>query len=288
MDRYFKYFKIPFIITAVIAVICIAVKVANTSEPLVRNNTETDLTSNVFDYAGNLTDAQVKDLDAYITQIEDQTHIDIAVVILNESLADSGLEGGYSSKSGRYDMYVKGYADMFADVHRMGYEKTLGSNLVFVDNVYREPTTGRVDSWISTYGEARINISQSNCEAIMDDALYYLDDYSTASDYYSAYKRVVELIPRYSSTYSQILVYLRPVYIFAFAFVVALSYVLVNWRSKAGDKTTSGSTYLSSGRLNIRRKTDMFLRKSVTKVKIQSSSGGGGGGGGHGGGGHSR
>lgn len=286
MDRYFKYFKIPFIITAVIAVVCIVITVT-APDPAARNNTETDLTGNVFDYAGNLTDAQVSQLDAYITEIEEKTKIDIAIVILNESLADSGLEGGYSAKSGRYDMYVKGFADMFADVHRMGYEKPLGSNLVFVDNVYREPTTGRVDSWISTYGEAKQNISQSDCEAIMDDALYSLNDYSDADDYYSAYRRVVELVPNYASSFSQVLNYLRPVFIIAFAFAVAVIYVLINWKSKAGDKTTSGSTYLVTGRPNFRRKQDVFLRKSVTKVKIQSSSSSGGGGG-HGGGGHSR
>ena len=287
MERYFKYFKVPFIITAIIVIVCVVIKV-NASAPTPRNNPKTDLDSNVFDYAGNLTDAQVAELDAYIATIEEKTETDIAIVILNESLADSGLEGGYSEKSGRYDMWVKGYADMFADVHNLGYEGPMGSNIVFVDNVYREETTGRVDSWLSTHGEAKLNISTSNAESIMDDALYDLNDYSTADDYYKAYHRVVELIPRYMSSAQAALMVFRPVYILAAALVIALVYISANWKSKAGKKTTSSTTYVETGVPHMKNRRDVFLRKSVSRVKIQSSSGGGGGGGGHGGGGHSR
>lgn len=286
MDRYFKYFKIPFIITLVIAVICIIVKVTAPEHPAF-NNDETDLKNNVFDFAGNLTDSQIAELETFIDETEAKTGIDIAIVILNESLADSGLEGGYSSKSGRHDMWVKGYADMFADIHLMGYEKPMGSSLVFVDNVYREPTTGRVDSWMSTYGDAYYKLSQGECESIMDVALEGLNDYSGADDFYNAYRRVVELVPKYALSGGQVLAFLRPIYILAFALLVAAVYIAVNWRSKAGDKTTSSSTYLETGRMNITRKGDVFLRKSVSRVKIQTSSGSGGGGG-HGGGGHSR
>lgn len=282
MARYFKYFRIPFIFFAIIAIGCIAIRIAAGNNQIVRGNNETDLTHNVFDYAGNLSKEHVAELESYITQIEDQTKIDIAIVILNESLEDGGYYGGGNN------MWVRGYADTFADEHLMGYEMPMGSNVVFVDNCFREPATGRVDSWMSTYGTAKANITSTDCENLMDDALYGLTDHSSEEDYYKAYRRVVELIPRYASPTGGILGFLRPLYIFVFSLVVSAAYVAASWRSKAGDKTTSGSTYLESGRPNMRRRTDVFLRKSVSKVKIQSSSGSGGGGGGHGGGGHSR
>lgn len=290
MKRYLNYFKIPFIITAVVVVVCVAVKLF--AKPAVsRNNSQTDLSQNVFDYADNLTDAMENQLENLIAETEEKTGIDIAVVFLNESLADSGLEGGYSSRSGKYDMWVKGYAEAFYNAHSMGYEKPYGSGLVFVDNCFREPTTGRVDSWITAYGEAGNRISNSDCESIMDVALIDLDDYSTAEDYYRAYSRVVELIPRYYSSNAAALEVLKPSYIVVFAFVVAAIYVIASWKSKAGKKTTTGITYVTAGRPNVKRKQDAFIRKSVSKVRIQSSSGGGGGGhsgGGHSGGGHSR
>lgn len=292
MEKYFKYFKIPFIITAVIVVICVGIKIAN-STSMVRSNNETDLKNNVFDYADNLSTQDEARLEETITEIEEQTGIDIAVVILNESLEGKGYKAGLSGR-GTYDMWVKGYADSFADDHKMGYDYACGSNLVFVDNCFREPSTGRVDSWISTSGKAKENISTSECEEIMDIALANLTDYSGQEDYYKAYSKVVELVPRYASSTSAAVNLMQPKYIVVVSFLAALIYVLVNWRSKAGKKTTSGTTYVSQGRPNITRKQDIFLRKSVSKVRIQSSSGGGGGGGhsggggGHGGGGHSR
>ena len=84
----------------------------------------------------------IDDKKLLITQIEDQTKIDIAIVILNESLEDRGFYGGGNN------MWVRGYADTFADEHQMGYEMPMGSNVVFVDNCFREPSTGRVDSWM--------------------------------------------------------------------------------------------------------------------------------------------
>lgn len=292
MEKYFRYFKIPFIVTGVIVAICVGIKMAN-STSMVRSNNETDLKNNVFDYADNLTADREAQLEATITEIEEQTGIDIAVVILNESLEGKGYEAGLSGR-GTYDMWVKGYADSFADDHKMGYDYACGSNLVFVDNCFREPSTGRVDSWISTSGKAKENISTSECEEIMDIALANLTDYSGQEDYYKAYSKVVELVPRYASSTSAAVNLMQPKYIVVVSFLAALIYVLVNWRSKAGKKTTSGTTYVSQGRPNITRKQDIFLRKSVSKVRIQSSSGGGGGGGhsggggGHGGGGHSR
>lgn len=290
MEKYFKYFKIPFIITAVIVVICIGIKIVY-GTPKIRTNKDSDLTQNVFDYADNLTPQMEKNLEALIEETENKTGIDIAVVILNESLADAGYDPGYSS-TGRRDMYVKGYADTFADVHNMGFDYARGSNLVFVDNCYREPTTGRVDSWISTSGKAKENISTAECEEIMNVALANLSDFSTKEDYYKAYSRVVELIPNYATPAASAAGKMQPKYITVGSLLIAAIYVLINWKSKAGKRTTSGTTYVSQGRPNITRKQDIFLRKTVSKVRIQSSSssggGGGGGGGGHGGGGHSR
>ena len=89
------------------------------------------------------------------------------------------------------------------------------------------------------------------------------------------------------STSQSMLRIFRPSYILIFALVVALLYILINWTTKAGVRTTVSTTYVENGRPNLTHKGDVFLRKTVTKRKIQTSSSSGGGGGGHGGG-HSR
>ena len=174
----------------------------------------------------------------------------------------------------------------------MGYEKPLGSNVVFVDNCFREPSTGRVDSWMSTYGEAKERLTPSECEKIMDIGLVDLNDHSTSDDYFKAYSKVVKLIPDYMTPIGGAMTIFRPLTILAIALVIAALYVAVNWRSKLDKVTTTSTTYVVNGKPNITNRQDRFIRKSVSKVKIETSSGSGGGhgggGGGHGGGGHSR
>ena len=281
MKKYFEYFKALFIISGIIIALCLTAIISNSGRKW--NNDTTDLAHSVFDYADNLTPEQEAKLEKLITKAEKRSHSDIAVVFLNES-----LEGMYD---GPNNMYVKGYADAFADVHMMGYEKPLGSNVVFVDNCYREPSTGRVDSWMSTYGDAKLELSQEECETIMDKALIDLTDYSTSDDYFKAYSKLVKLIPNYMTPIGGLMSMFNPVSILIAAFAIAAIYVAVNWSSKLGEDTITSTTYVQNGKPNITNRQDIFIRKSVSKRKIETSSGGsggGGGGGGHGGGGHSR
>ena len=189
-------------------------------------------------------------------------------------------------------MWVKGYAETFGYENNMGYDYPGGSYVVFVDNIYREPSTGRVDSWMSTYGEAKEKLTQSECEKIMDVGLANLSDYSNSDDYFEAYSKIVKMIPSYMSPIGGAMGMFNVGTILLAALIIAGGYVLGNWKSKLGKVTTTSTTYVQNGKPNMTRREDRFIRKSVSKRKIETSSGGGGGhsggGGGHGGGGHSR
>ena len=290
MKQFFRYFKVSFIIVGILLVIYLIVLIGSGSkEEYSRTNKETDLKSNVFDYADNLSSEQEQKLEAYIISIEDMIGCDIAVITLNETLSDRG----YKSSP---EHWVMEYADDFADEHKMGYDKAYGDSIVFVDNIYREEATGRVYSWISTSGRAMDCISQSDSESILSRALEDLTDYSEQSDYYLAYYDVVDRLPGYfGSGAKQIGNGIKTIYIFIASLVIAAFYVLINWSSKKGEVTTTSTTYVENGKPNVTRVMDVFIRKSVTKHKIETSSGSGGSGGhissgghSHGGGGHSR
>jgi len=277
MGSFFKYFRTPFIVTIVITIISLAIYF--TTRPNLERHDVSDLDKNVYDYAGRMSAKQVKELDEMIKEVEAKYPVDIAFVILDESLAEY-----YPHAYNKY--YVQEFADEFAEENKMGYEGNMGSNLVFVDNLYREESSGRVDSWISTYGYARDRISDTECEDIMDVALEGLTDWSDGDDYFNAYSEIVRLIPKHMNGFLSN--FFKPLYSVIIAFVISVCYISANWKSKLGKKTTSGTTYVAGGRPTIRQKSDLFVRKTVSKVKIESSSGGGHGGGGHGGGGHSR
>ncbi|MBO4846338.1 MAG: TPM domain-containing protein [Lachnospiraceae bacterium] len=282
MNKFFKYFKVPFILLAILAVVTIGIRIARSGKPtgIERNNTETDLTTNVFNFAGNLEPSHVAALESLIESTEEEVGCDIAIITLDET-----LEGRYNSQPYQW---VRDYAADFAAEHSMGYDKPNGNIIIFVDNIYREPSSGKVHSWLWTNGLAEEMIPTSEAEEIMDVALEYLTDYSDADDFYSAYAKVIELVPgNMRSTSQSMLRIFRPSYILIFALVVALLYILINWTTKAGVRTTVSTTYVENGRPNLTHKGDVFLRKTVTKRKIQTSSSSGGGGGGHGGG-HSR
>ena len=282
MQKFFKYFKVPFILLAILAVVTIGIRIARSgkADTIERNNTETDLTQNVYNYAQNLEPEHVAALEALIESTEEEIGCDIAVITLDQS-----LELSYTSEP-RY--WVRDYAADFAAEHKMGYDRPNGNIVIFIDNVYREPRTGKVYSWLWTNGLAEMKITTEESEEIMDVALMDLTDYSDSADYYSAYSKVIELLPANMRSGAQsALRFFRPLYIFIFSLIVALLYVLINWTTKAGVRTTSSTTYVANGRPNMTHKGDVFLRKTVTKTKIQTSSSSGGGGGGHGGG-HSR
>lgn len=291
MGSYFKHFTIPFIIVGIITVVSLGIYSSH-KVSYERDNTETDLTSNVFNYAGNLSDSSVAKLEASIAEAEEITGCDIALITLDETLED--YVKPYESITGQQptEKWVMVYADNFADEHAMGYEAPHGNSIVIIDNLYREPSSGHVHSWISTRGLAQSKLSQSDCENIMDDAYYSLTDDSSESDYYEAYARVLELIPNYMGSTPAI----DFKYVLLFALVVAVIYVAVNLRSKVGKKTTVSNTYVAGGKPIMKARTDQFINKTVTKRAIQTSSGGSGGSGGHtsaggfshGGGGHSR
>ena len=76
MKKFLKYFRIPFILIGILMVITIIIRVSSSGpEEIIRNNDETDLTQNVFNYAGNLTDSNVAELESLIERVEEQTSV---------------------------------------------------------------------------------------------------------------------------------------------------------------------------------------------------------------------
>ena len=255
----------------------------------VRGNTECTITERVFDYADVLTDEEEQKLGQLIAEKEVETRSDIAVVTLNESLVEYAAQ--YEDAIGKVPTSecVMVYADNFADEHKMGYDKPYGDSLVFLDNWYRE-ADGRVYSWMSTSGRVENAMSVNAMQEIMSYSLYDVED-----DPYGAYSLLVNEYADYytglgsdgPNVWHGILG----------AFVISAIFCLINCFSRKGKKTTTDSTYVVGGRPLIRLREDRFIRKTVSKTKIERDSGSGGGGSGHhrsagghshGGAGHSR
>ncbi len=291
MREYFRYFRFPFLALAILVVICgIGVFVKKPDKTAyVRTNSKCP-EERVFDKAEVLSDEEEESLRELIAEKEKAIGTDIVIVTLNESLKEYARE--YDSEA-RYDEFVMIYADNFYDEHEYGFNKPIGDGVLLLDNIYREDD-GKVYTWFSTCGKAEDRYSPAMIDRILDEFYEYVD-----SNPYRAYREFVEHVARDMSpnrTKVEIPWYV-PIVV---AVVATVVFILLNLSNRKGRKTTTQRSYINGGQPHMRHKEDLFIRKSVTKRKIETSSGGGSGssgGGGHhtsssgashGGGGHSR
>lgn len=273
-------------------------------EVLVHESTNTERVygdKRVFDYADELTDKEEEDLEFYIHEVEDKIAMDIVIVTLNESLKDYAEDycNRYNMEMVSPDKYVMLYADEFWEVNKFGYDEpqildgtqNTGDGVILVDNLFREPETGRIYTWMGTTGQAELRYSSDEIDHALDVFYDNLTD-----DYKHGLMSFVTQVSYDLDTEIVDLAF-KPFAIIV-AGLVLLIFVLTHLKSKSGKVTTTANTYVSPGGAKFVVHEDRFLRKSVTKVydppSSSSSSGGGGGhhtsggGGSHGGGGHSR
>ncbi len=294
MKEYLRFFSVPFGLVGILAVVTLVMSIAkggSNVEAVASGNTQRSTTERVFDYADKMTDAEEDKLREEIAKAEAKTQCDIVVVTLNESLVEYAAQ--YEDIIGPVAISecVMVYADNFYDENKFGYEKAHGDGVLFLDNWYRE-SDGRVHSWMSTSGRAETKYSSSMIDDLLTKSLVNVED-----DPYGAYSKMVKLfVSDMTGGSGNAANILSPLYIFIAAVIIAVVFLIVNWSSKKGKRTTTDRTYVVGGNATFRRREDRFLYKNVTKHKIEKSSSSGGGGGhhrsagghSHGGGGHSR
>lgn len=278
MRKYFKYFRIPFIIFGVVFALFITYVICEKLTPdYVRNNDECLTDKRVFDFADLLTDEEEHALEEIIAKKEDECGLDIVIVNMNESLeAVAHSVNPYAP----IEDYTMIFADEFYEKYIFGYNKPYGDGVILVDNQFRE-ADGYKYLWMGTTGKAEAEYSSSE----IDDVLIEVEDFIDF-DSFSAYETFVEEVVddmdgnAYSfSAYGDL---------FVISAIVTLCYGLFN-RPKKSKKTTTARTFVSSQNMN--KIEDTFLRKVTTQRRIESSYSSGGGGGSRsrsGGGGHHR
>lgn len=293
MKNYFKFFKIPFIIFAVVLILGIGCKIITSKREAVsyvRGNTECLTEERVFDYADKLTDEEEMALREKIAQAELFCGSDIVVVTLEESLEEYAKS--YEAQIGPVEpyQYTMVYADNFYDEHKFGFDAPHGDGVILLDNWYRE-ADGRIYSWMSTSGKVYEEYSSDMIDETLDIALENVDD-----DPAFAYGMFVDLVSAQMGPYDPSSRTLASGVSWVIGMVAAIIFYFVNHGGKKGKKTVQTTTYVKGGKPEIRERQDIFITKTVTRRKIETNSGSSGGGGGHisagghthGGGGHSR
>ena len=287
--RYLKYFSVWMIIAAIALLVFGVMKLTHKEEAVVKNERHNSQapSQRVYDYAEVLTSSEEQKLEELIAKYEAESECDLVLVTIDQAVGLSDSE---------WTNTMVNLADDFYDQNAFGYDQPHGDGAVLVDNWYH---AGQDDSqagaWLSTSGKLEYAIGESEENRVWD-AL----DAGLEISAYEAYARAIKRIAYYGMPDGagepiQIpwaVVVIVPA-------IIAAIYAGVNMKQAPGKDTTTSTTYVPGGRGNMNVQRDDFIRKNVTKVKIETSSSRSGGGGSyghhtssggfsHGGGGHRR
>lgn len=267
-----KKFKITMIVMAAIGLAALLLSLlinwVTREEILPRDNDLCTTEERVFDFADKLTDREEEKLRDLIDETEPKIGCDIVLMTIEESSLTS-------------DYAMMNFADDFYDENYFGWEEPEGysdggDGAIFVANWARDEY-GDSYAWFSTGGKVEEKYSNEMIDALINKVCSKL-----RNSPYNAFVTYIETLEK-DMTSKENGVSVPWLFYPVLGIIAAVAFILANFPKKAGENTTGKQTYVKQEDVNMLRKEDTFLNKSVTHVKIQSSSGGSGGGGGGGG-----
>lgn len=292
--QYFNYFKIGFIVLAVLLIVYGVLYVTKglMASGTPRTNLEAP-TERVYDYADVLTEEEEEKLAAHIADCEAKAEIDIVVVTVNGAV-EYGIDEAYfdglntafhafevEEYDGWYSAMTK-LADNFFDYNHYGYtvdsNGVNGDGVVFLDNWYEDETGySQKGTYLSTSGKAWEYLYDDD----VDDILTVVDksiDYSPYKAYYNAVTECANRVAREGKGTNLripgLLVLFAPI-------VIAVVFAVGHSKGSGKRNQVAPRQYVTGPQPVIRDQKDQFVRTVVTTRIIESSSGSGGGGGGH-------
>lgn len=289
MNKTMKKFLVTMLVILGIGILCFIMYSVKSKANLkhdARSNEECMTNERVFDYADKLSDSEEETLRSDIEELENLVGMDVVIVTVDQNTDLS--EFGASAIGGDIEYNTKEIAEKICDTYRFGWEewpdgtylngKDASTSVVIVANW--QPTDRYV--YLCTSGKARKRISDSKAVSITKYGGKKLRE-----DPFTGFERILKKTKSAMKSSGGGINFLSGPICALVALVAAIIFFAVNYSKKAGKDTTTASTY-SKGNAEILDRRDIFIRKEVHSVKIQSdsgSSGSSGGGGGHGGGG---
>lgn len=289
MNKTMKKFLVTMFVILGIGILCFIMYLVKSKANLkhdARSNEDCMTNERVFDYADKLSDSEEETLRSDIEELENLVGMDVVIVTVDQNTDLS--EFGASAIGGDIEYNTKEIAEKICDTYRFGWEewpdgtylngKDASTSVVIVANW--QPTDRYV--YLCTSGKARKRISDSKAVSITKYGGKKLRE-----DPFTGFERILKKTKSAMKSSGGGINFLSGPICALVALVAAIIFFDVNYSKKAGKDTTTASTY-SKGNAEVLDRRDIFIRKEVHSVKIQSdsgSSGSSGGGGGHGGGG---
>ncbi len=269
--QYLRYFRVWFIVAGILAVICVGVLIADYVESRRARTNMNAPTERVYDYADVLTDEQEENLRKLIAQSEQKYKIDIVLVTINQPMEGEQAKVDYDYSSTNWVENMRNTADDFWDKNKYGFNKDFeGDGALLLSNWYER----QAGEHLATSGVVEYEFSRDDIDYLLDRVGLYIE-----KDPYKAYQVYVEaLCAEISGAEYDDGGFTKVTTALGLPTMVALIYLLVHIYRKKDKDTTTATTYVAGGKPVMNEKSDRFLRKHVTKRRIESNSSGGGGG----------
>ncbi len=223
----------------------------------------------LFDGANLLTESEEEELLKSINEYSDKLGFEI--IILTTSTLGLGSETDTGSFS--FD-YLESLAQTYCEDYYDNYVNNK-NGIVFLRYVNNYDRYMR----IATFGDLRGVFTEDKNDKIFDEIEGYLDPYST-----QAYTGFSEYLPLVEKTYNtrNSLTLQSIVISLIIALVIALIIVMkMKGELKSVKNQDNATSYLKKGSFKLTNSNDVYLYKTVSKTRVQSSSSGkrsGGGG----------
>lgn len=276
--QFFHYFRFWFIAIGVLLLVSIGLaglKLMNSRRT--RTNHESP-TERVYDYADVLTDKEEEKLRTHIAQKEEELHIDIVLVTFNQAVEGQEAKEQYDYRSVCWEDNMQDLADDFWDENKFGYNRGFeGDGILFLHNLYEGQSGGHLD----TSGRVETAFSDYDVDRVMDA----IQNNFYQGGFYQAYLAYIDTVAEVLEGPEVPIPFSGGMSV-AISLIAALIYAATHLIQRPAQNTTAVNAYVMGGKPVMNRKTDVFLRKSVTKRRIETSSGSSGGSHSSGGGGH--
>ncbi|MBQ7775688.1 MAG: TPM domain-containing protein [Lachnospiraceae bacterium] len=271
-NQYLNYFKIWFIIVAVLIVIS-AIKLigilTEKEEVVERTNTQAPQ-ERVFDEANVLSDSEEEKLRKLIADAEAKIHCDLVVWTINQPVEGSEAES-YNYRYDDWELNMRDLADDYYDYNYFGYDNVDYDGALLLDNWY----SGQAGSWLSTSGEVYEQFGDYEINQVLDEVYYTIEGGGSAYSAYAAYvKEVVKLMEQNTGDYKPITMGSFVLGALIIPLIAAAIFLFSHLKTKEGKVTTNNNTYVS-GNVQMNRQNDAFIRKTVSTRRIETSSSGG-------------
>lgn len=226
--------------------------------------------NNVIDNLGYLTDSEISELQARIDSIKRNHVLDTVIVITDNTEGKSSMD----------------YADDYYDYNDYGLDSKNSGLLMLINMDIGEVWISTTGKAIDIYTDSRIRSMVNHVTGSLSNREYYdaciifLNDvtsYANSGIPKGQYRS--EGDPPYSNaTYlDKVSRLMRTWYIYIIALVISIIATAIVSYSSKGKVTINNQTYEESGSFALSENSDIYLRETTTRTRIERNSGGGSG-----------